>query len=55
MTYIYEIVRDEFNDYCIRATNGSHVLLIPLDEDNTDYQTYLAWVAEGNEPEVVEL
>ena len=21
---------------------------IPFDPDNTDYQTYLAWVAEGN-------
>jgi hypothetical protein len=24
---------------------------IPFAEDNTDYQAYLAWVAEGNEPE----
>ncbi len=24
---------------------------IPFDESNTDYQEYLAWVAEGNEPE----
>jgi len=23
---------------------------IPLDPDNTDYQEYLKWVAEGNEP-----
>jgi hypothetical protein len=23
---------------------------IPKDPDNTDYQAYLAWVAEGNEP-----
>ena len=23
---------------------------IPMDEQNTDYQEYLKWVAEGNEP-----
>ena len=23
---------------------------IPFDPDNTDYQQYLKWVAEGNEP-----
>ena len=23
---------------------------IPFDPDNTDYQRYLAWLAEGNEP-----
>ena len=24
---------------------------IPISTDNTDYQKYLAWVAEGNTPE----
>ena len=29
---------------------GDRQLGIPFDPDNTDYQEYLAWVAEGNEP-----
>ena len=28
----------------------SDSLTIPMDEDNTDYQAYLAWVEEGNTP-----
>jgi len=31
--------------------DDKQVLSIPLAEDNTDYQEYLAWVAEGNTPD----
>jgi hypothetical protein len=27
---------------------------IPFDPDNTDYQEYLEWVAEGNTPEAAD-
>ena len=35
-----------------KTESGSNLVeYIPFAEDNTDYQEYLAWVAEGNTPE----
>jgi hypothetical protein len=39
----------------VTLTDGSGVVLcIPFDPDNTDYQIYLEWVAEGNTAEAAD-
>ena len=41
----------EVNSVRKTVTGSNLELVIPLVEDNTDYQEYLAWVAEGNTAE----
>ena len=51
MTYTYKNVKDidgSIGNYILRKEDNA---FIPKDEANTDYQKYLAWVAEGNTPE----
>jgi len=38
----------------VEKTDGNVKICIPFDPANTDYQEYLAWVAEGNTPEAAD-
>ena len=44
---IKNILTDNINSVLRIADNA----FIPFDPANTDYQQYLAWVSEGNQPE----
>jgi hypothetical protein len=45
---IYKIFNSGLQDFIIDVERNAY---IPIDLANTDYQAYLKWVAEGNEPE----
>jgi len=47
---IVEIHRNGKTITNIKKFDDSVTIMIPLDEMNTDYQAYLAWLAEGNAP-----
>jgi hypothetical protein len=50
---MYKLFKDNFTNHecVIRLSDNTH---IPFDPDNTDYQEYLKWLAEGNQPQAAE-
>ena len=49
----YTLLHDSLSkkDYgAFKINEDGSVISFLFNEDNTDYQAYLAWVADGNEP-----
>jgi hypothetical protein len=46
---MYKLIASNYGDpSCVRRLEDN--ACIPFDPDNTDYQAFLAWKAEGNVP-----
>jgi hypothetical protein len=48
---MYKLIKNPLTNEVNVVVRLSDNAFIPFDPNNTDYQAYLAWVAEGNEPE----
>ena len=51
---MYKLIKNNFTNEVNMVKRLSDNAFIPFDPDNTDYQAYLRWLAEGNTPEPAE-
>ena len=49
--YNYKLIKDPLTNEVRSVKRTTDNVFIPFDDNNTDYQDYLAWVAEGNTPD----
>jgi hypothetical protein len=47
---MYRLIKSIISQQIVSVLRTADNTFIPLDPDNTDYQEYLKWVAEGNTP-----
>jgi hypothetical protein len=47
---MYKLIKDSLSNQINVVQRLSDNTFIPFNPDNSDYQAYLAWVAEGNTP-----
>jgi hypothetical protein len=48
---MYKLVNNPNGPQLVKKTEPNRDILIPFMEENSDYQEYLKWVAEGGVPE----
>lgn len=51
---MYKLIKDFISGQVNTVKRLSDNAFIPFDPANTDYQAYLAWLAEGNTPQPAE-